>query len=278
VPEGDTIFRAARTLHRALAGKTVTHFRSMLPKLNRVDEDSPLSGRTIESVESRGKWLVFTFSGDLFLLTHMLMSGSWHIYRQGERWQRNAAHMRIVLETADFVAVGFNVPVAEFHDLRSLERRGGFSSLGQDVLGTEFDAAVAKRALLSRPESEVGVALLAQSLLAGIGNMFKSEICFACRVHPARRVASLTDAELDCLIDTARKQLAANVTPESGDAIVTYTGMRRTTGRSDPSARLWVYGRRGEPCRRCGTPIEAFKQQPGARTTFFCPNCQLLKA
>ncbi|HEY0564863.1 MAG TPA: DNA-formamidopyrimidine glycosylase family protein, partial [Terriglobales bacterium] len=266
--------RAARTLHRALAGKTVTGFRSMLPKLNRVDEDSPVVGRTIESVESRGKWLLFTFSGDLLLLTHMLMNGSWHIYRQGERWQRSASQMRIVLETNDFVAVGFSVPVAEFHDSHSLARREGFSSLGQDVLSPEFDEGAAKAALLARPETEVGVALLTQSLLAGIGNVFKSEICFACHVHPARNISSLTEGELQCLVRTARKQLASNVTPAAGDAIVTYTGMRRTTGRSDPAARVWVYGRRGDPCRRCGTAIEAFKQQPGARTTFFCPKCQ----
>ena len=122
MPEGDTIFRAARTLHRALAGSAVTRFESVFPALNRIDQDRPLAGRTIESVSARGKHLLMTFSGDLVLRTHMRMNGSWHIYRPGERWQRPARDMRIVVETARFVAVGFNVPVAEFLTGRELSR------------------------------------------------------------------------------------------------------------------------------------------------------------
>ena len=120
MPEGDTIFRAARAMNQALAGKKVKRFDSVLPKLTRIDEDVPLAGRTIESVNSAGKWNLIRFSGDLILLTHMRMNGSWHLYRPGERWQRPRSDMRIVIETADFVAVGFNVPVAEFHTEESL--------------------------------------------------------------------------------------------------------------------------------------------------------------
>ena len=276
MPEGDTIFRAARTLHQALARKTVTHFETVLPALERVHIDQTVTGRTIESVMARGKWMLVTLSGDLILLTHMLMSGSWHIYRKSETWKRSRYHMRIVLETADFVAVGFNVPVAEFHTAASLARRQGFNALGPDVLSHEFDEAAALAQLQSRPDLYVGEALLCQSLLAGIGNVYKSEVAFACRVHPFRSVHSLTDSELLCLIRTARKYLKVNVADTSGDKIVTYTGLRRTTGRSDPSERLWVYGRRGDPCRKCGALIESRKQGEGARTTFWCPNCQPL--
>src|SRR4026207_2095158 len=113
MPEGDALFRAARTLHRALAGSRGTRSASVFPALTRVDADRPLAGRTIESVSARGKHLLMTFSGDLILRTHMKMTGSWHIYRPGERWQRPARDMRIVVETARFVAVGFTVPVAE---------------------------------------------------------------------------------------------------------------------------------------------------------------------
>src|SRR5438270_192065 len=112
MPEGDSIFRAARTLNSALARRTVTSFESMLPKLDRIDHDAPLTGRTIVSVTAHGKWTVMEFSGDLFLLTHMLMSGSWHIYKPGERWQRPHRDMRIVIGTSAYVAVAFSVPVA----------------------------------------------------------------------------------------------------------------------------------------------------------------------
>ena len=274
MPEGDTIFRAARTLHRALAGHTVTKFESVLPKLSRVDLDSGIVGRTIAKVEADGKWMLMHFSGDLILLTHMLMSGSWHIYRPGEAWQRRPMDRRVLIETATFVAVGFNVPVAEFHTAESLARRPGFNRLGPSLLAEGFDQTTVMARLQSRPEAEIGVALLTQSLLAGIGNVYKSEVCFACRVNPFRLVSTLTKDEMECLVSTARKFLLANVVEGSGDRIVTYAGRRRTTGRSDPDANLWVYHRRGEPCRRCGTAIESRKQGMDARTTFWCPACQ----
>src|SRR5689334_22084520 len=143
VPEGDTIWRTARTLQRAIGGKVVTRFETVLVKLARVNEDTPVAGRTVESVESEGKWLVMRFSGELILLTHMLMSGSWHIYRPGERWQRPRGDMRIVIETAEMIAVAFSVPVAEFHTEASLARRPGLRTLGPRILEDDFDAAQA---------------------------------------------------------------------------------------------------------------------------------------
>jgi endonuclease-8 len=278
MPEGDTIFRAARTLHRALAGEAVIGFESVLPKLERVEVDSGVTGRSVEKVEAHGKWLLIYFSGDLILLTHMLMSGSWHIYRPGEKWKRRPLDMRIVIRTAKIEAVGFNVPIAEFHTTDSLRRRRVFSQLGPSVLAPDYDGAEILRRLRTSPELTIGEALLSQSLLAGIGNVFKSEICFACGVHPFRLVASLNISELSCLASTARKFLIANVSDNSGDKIVTYTGIRRTTGRADSAENLWVYGRRGEPCRRCGTAIESRKQGLDARITFWCSNCQALES
>jgi endonuclease-8 len=266
VPEGDTIFRAARTLNRALAGHIVTGFESVLPKLTRIHEDAPITGRTVIQVVSRGKWMVMGFSGDLFLLTHMRMNGSWHIYRPGEAWKRSRFHMRVAISTADFVAVGFDVPVAEFHSTASLARHPEFSRLGEDVLGADFDEQAAVAQLKSRPDLETADALLLQSLLAGIGNVFKSEICFACGVNPFRLVASLTQDELLCLVRTARKYLLENI----GEA----AGFRHTTGRSNPAERFWVYQRHDAPCRRCGALIEARKQGSSARVTFWCPQCQ----
>jgi endonuclease-8 len=121
---------------------------------------------------------------------------------------------------------------------------------------------------------EIADALLTQSALAGIGNVYKSELCFACGVSPFRAVAELKDKELCCLVRMARKFLQANVANGTTARIVTYTGFRRTTGRADHGARLWVYARAGQPCRKCGTLIKQRKQGPGARVTFWCPNCQ----
>ena len=274
MPEGDTIFRSARAPHQAFAGKTVTRFETAYAPLASVNDQSPVAGRTIEQVESRGKWLLIHFSGDLILVTHMLMSGSWHIYRVGERWKRARSHMRVVLDTADPQAVAFDVPVARFHTARTLQRFAGLAGLGPDLLGKGFAIDEAATRLLDRGEEEIGNVLLNQRVLAGIGNVFKSEICFVCGVNPFRRVATLRAQEIECLLATARRFLAANVADGAGDGIVTYTGGRRTTGSSDPAARLWVYRRAGTECRRCGASVLMRKQGPGARSTYWCPECQ----
>ncbi len=274
MPEGDTIFRSARALQQGFAGHSVTLFETAYAPLASVHDQSSVTGRIIERVESRGKWLLIHFSGDLILATHMLMSGSWHIYRVGERWRRSRSHMRVVLGTSDLVAVAFNVPVARFYTARTLERFAGVAGLGPDVLGASFATDEAQARLLEHGGEEVGNVLLNQRVMAGIGNVFKSEICFACGVNPFRKIASLRPAEIDCLLTTARRFLAANVAEGAGDSIVTYTGGRRTTGSSNPAARLWVYRRSGSECRRCGTTILMRKQGVGARSTYWCPDCQ----
>jgi endonuclease-8 len=274
MPEGDTIYRAARTLNLALAGQTVRSFESALPHLSRVDVDHGVVGRTVEKVAAQGKWLLMYFSGNLILLSHMLMSGSWHIYRPGETWQRRRYDMRVVIGTPKILAVAFNVPVAEFHTAESLTRREGFKSVGPSALAGNFDEAQVISRLRARPELEIGVGLLTQSLLSGIGNVFKSETCFACGINPFRLVSDLTDDELKCLVSKTRKFMLANITESSSDKITTYIPVRRTTGRANVSERLWVYKRTGEPCRHCGRPIVSRKQGFDARTTFWCPRCQ----
>jgi endonuclease VIII len=274
MPEGDTIFRAARTLHRALAGKPVVRFETALAQLSRVDDDAPIAGRTVERVRSVGKHLLVEFSGDLVLRTHMRMAGSWHVYRPGERWQRPRSAMRVVVETADFQAVAFDVPVAEFRTARELVRDPAVARLGPDVLDPAFEEAEAVARLRERGGLGIGEALLDQRALAGIGNVFKSEACFAERVHPFTSVAALDEATLLRLVRTARRFLEMNVRESSGRGMVTYTGLRRTTRRGDPSARLWVYGRAGKPCRVCGGSIVREVRGLEERSTYFCPRCQ----
>jgi endonuclease VIII len=282
MPEGDTIHRAAQTLQRALCGRTVTAFTSVFPHLTRIDDTTPLTGRTIERVEARGKHLLMSFSGDLVLRTHMRMHGSWHIYRPGERWQRPRHQMRIAIETDAFHAIGFNIPTAELTTSRELERTGPLQQIGPDILAGDFDGEDAVDRLRLRANLEIADALLDQTALAGIGNVYKSEVLFAAKVNPFTSVADVTDGQLRAIVAIATRFLRANVPGRSAshsqaeetDAIVTYTGLRRTTGRADPSERLWVYGRGGKPCRRCGTPISRGRQGAHARSTYWCERCQ----
>lgn len=274
MPEGDTIFRAARTLHRALAGRVVTRFVSVLPHLTRVHEDTPLTGRLIDGVEARGKHLLMSFAGELVLRTHMRMHGSWHIYRPGERWRRPRRSMRIIVATDLYEAVAFDVPVAELVSRAALARDPALSALGPDLLSDAFDEREALARLRLRHAWTLGDALLDQRALAGIGNAFKSEICFACRVHPTTHVGTLSDDQLLTVVRTARAQLRANVPDPAAPGLVAWHGRRRTTGLADPRATLWVYGRGGQACRRCGAPVASAPLGEGARLTYWCPVCQ----
>jgi endonuclease VIII len=273
LPEGDSIFRAARGLHRALAGRTVSRFESVFAHLTNPLEDRPLTGQVVERVEARGKHLLMWFSGGLVLRSHMRMHGSWHLYRPGERWQRPRHEMRIVLATPDIIAVAFSVPIAEFESAARIDQTEPLKDLGPDLLRDDFDAAAAIARIRERSQMEIADALLDQRALAGIGNVYKSESLFASGVSPFTPVNRLTAGELERIVATAVKFMRANVS--SGEATMrTYAGLRRTTGRFEPGARLWVYGRAGKPCRRCGTPIQRVKQGPYARSTYWCPSCQ----
>jgi len=275
MPEGDTIFRTARSMGRALTGKPVTVFRSTYPLLTRSNDDTPIAGQFVERVEARGKWLLIHFSGGGTLITHMLMSGSWHIYRHGERWQQPRTNMRIVIENSDFVTVGFRVPVAEMHTAQSLMRDRRIPNPAMDVLSPEFNAEEAIRRVAVLGNEEIADVLLHQEVLAGVGNVFKSEICFVTGLNPFCRVSALTQEQVRAAIAAAQKLVGANVLVDSGDTIVTYGGrQRRTTHESDPSASLWVYGRNGEPCRKCGERVRRRIQGPDARVTFWCQRCQ----
>jgi len=199
----------------------------------------------------------------------MRMNGSWHIYRPGERWQRPRHEMRIVIETDVIHAIAFNVPVAELATAAEIERGPALSTLGPDVLADDFDTAGAVQRLSGRADLSIADALLDQSAIAGIGNIYKCEALFAAKVHPFAAVASLPPETIARVVTTAVKMMRANVAEPAAGAMTA----RRTTGRADPRARFWVYGRRGQPCRRCGTPITR-DARVDARVTYWCSRCQ----
>ena len=200
------------------------------------------------------------------------MNGSWHIYPAGARWQRPARDMRVLVCTAEACAVGFNIPVAELLTGRELERHGQLRALGPDLLNGTFDRQDAVRRLRASGSDPIAEALLNQRVLAGIGNVFKSEILFLAGVYPFTPVSSLTDADLERIVEISREQLAANVMGRS--RTLSPASGRRTTRSLDPSAKLWVYSRGGKPCRRCGAAIQSNKRGPDARVTYWCPDCQ----
>ena len=297
MPEGDTIFRAARTLHRALAGHVVTRFETQYAHVARVHDDAPITGRIVEKVQARGKHLLIFFTGigsresgiddaadpprrragvegPMVLRTHMLMSGSWHIYRAGEAWRRSAASARVVVGTTAFVAVGFAVPIAEFVPARALEEDEAIGRLGPDVLSPDFDAGEAMTRLAASTRPTAAEALLEQRSVAGIGNVFKSELLFLARVSPFVLPAAVTEAQWARMMRDARVLLQANVIDPAEAGVLTWRGARRTTGRSNPAQRLYVYGRQGRPCRRCGTAILLRHHGEHNRSTYWCPTCQ----
>ncbi|MGI8998888.1 MAG: Fpg/Nei family DNA glycosylase [Candidatus Limnocylindria bacterium] len=265
MPEGDTIFRTAEVLRAALVGRRVTAARARpQPGLRGVPDLSRLIGATVDSVEARGKHLLIGFDNGLTLRSHLRMTGSWHRYRPGEPWRRPLRQASAILETAESVAVAFNTPVVELLTDADLRRSRPLTTLGPDLLSRTFDADEAAQRFRARSSAELGNALLDQRAVAGIGNVYKSEVAFLEGLDPWAPVGAFDDAELLGALRTARRLLQANV----------HGGARVTTGSPAQNEGLWVYGRAGRPCRRCGTAIQRRRQGKLARLTFWCPRCQ----
>ena len=274
MPEGDTIFRTARTLHIALAGHLVTRFDTAYAHLARVNDDQAIAGRSIERCEAAGKHVLIVFEGDLILRTHMRMNGSWHLYRHGERWWRGPQAMRVRVDTETWVAVAFDVPVAEFVTAKQLASTDPVAALGPDLLKPAFDRDEAVRRIRAAGAMPIAQALLDQRLVAGIGNVYKSEVLFLAGVHPETPASAVSQDAMERLMALGRSLLNDNVVEGTPAAIQTYRSLRRTDRRSDPSDSLWVYSRAGRPCRRCGTAISSKKMGLDARTTYWCATCQ----
>lgn len=274
MPEGDTIYRSARTLHKVLAGQVVTRFETAYAHIDRVDVDTPIVGQTLEKCEARGKHILMFFSGGRILRTHMRMNGSWHVYRPGERWFRGPHAMRIHIENASWVAVAFDVPVAEFITARQLETSDPVAKLGPDLLAVTFDRDEAVRRIVASGHRAIAMTLLDQRIVAGIGNIYKSEVLFMSGVHPDVPSSAIPHAILESMLDLARNLLRDNVLESASPAIQTYRNLRQSSPGSGHDDSVWVYGRRNKPCRKCGTPIEMKKMGLEARSTYWCPRCQ----
>jgi len=265
MPEGDTIFRTATVLRAVLIGRTITAARAQArPGMRRVPDLDRLVGASVTGVEPRGKHLLIGFDSGLTLRTHLRMSGSWHRYRPDEPWKLPPRQASVVLETADSVAVCFNAPIVELLTAAELARQPTLAALGPDLLAPDFEAGAAVDRFHGLGAAALGDALLDQRVVAGIGNVYKSEVCFIERLSPWQPVAELDDATLLRVLTTARRLLRANVRG----------GARVTTDRARGAGALWVYGRAGRPCRRCGRLIEARRQGELLRTTYWCPSCQ----
>jgi endonuclease VIII len=266
VPEGDTIFQTASVLRGLLEGNEVlaANARQPGPMMQKV------VGSRVTGVESRGKHMLIRFSNGLTLHTHLRMTGSWHRYAPGERWRRPPSAARVVLEVPGSVVVCFNAPVVELMRDQAVELHPALESLGPDLLAAEFDAeeALAGQRAPGRAALSIAEALLDQRALAGIGNVYKSETLFVERVSPFAAVSALDDATLRRILATAERLLRQNAT--SGQA-----HRPRTTTERGMAGNVYVYGRSGRPCPRCGSVIQSRKQgRDLPRVTYWCPKCQ----
>jgi len=257
VPEGDTVYRTARRLRDALEGRVLTATDFRVPAYATVD----LSGQRVDEVVSRGKHLLIR-TGDATIHSHLKMEGSWEVYPPDARWRHPAFQARAVLRTADATAVGFLLGLLEV--IPRDREDDAVRYLGPDLLGADWDADEAVRRLAAHPDQAIAVALLDQRNLAGIGNEYANELCFLRGMLPTRPVAQ---ADLPAAVDLAHRLLMAN----------RERSRRVTTGDTRRGRTSWVYGRAGEPCRRCGTRIRRSslgRTELEERVTYFCPHCQ----
>ena len=247
MPEGDTIHRTANRLRSVLAGERLVRL-----EIRHTPVRNPAPGTVITDVEAVGKHLLIEFADGHVLRSHMRMSGAWHVYRSRERWRKPVHLARAVVEIEGWTAVCFAAPVVELE--RTGESASRVAHLGPDLTSPTVTDADIERGVDGMPAGEIGAVLLDQRVASGIGNIFKSETLFVCGVNPFTDTSSLDRATKHKLLATASKLLRSSV-----------------AGASRPTN---VYGRTGQPCKRCGTPIRSRPQGELARSTYWCPTCQ----
>jgi endonuclease VIII len=259
MPEGDSLHRTAHTLSRVLVQQRLVRVRSSVAAI----AGAELVGHVVTDVSARGKNLLIQFDDGRVLHTHLRMHGSWHVYRPGERFQRPEHQARVVLEVADALVVCFSAPTVRMLAAHSVKNGPYLAGLGPDLIPDEFDEAAAIAGLLALAELPLGQAVMTQTALAGIGNIWKSETLFLCAQNPFALVSSLTREQLAEIVRTARRLLRASVRSQTAQGSV-------EGGRG----RFWVYERSGQPCRKCGSTVRMQRQGSPLRSTYFCPRCQ----
>jgi endonuclease-8 len=259
MPEGDTIFRTATTLRPHLEGRTI---QSATAERDDLKPDS-LGGRTVASIEARGKHLLMHLDDGRAIHSHMGMTGSWHAYGRGEPWRKPQERAQLQLHTDNAVIVCFTPKLLELLTHNELRAHPWLARLGPDMLAGEFDEAEALRRFRFRNDLPIGEAVMNQTVVCGIGNIYKSEVLFITRVDPFVRVDKLTDEMLLLILRKARSLMMSN----------RGTHARRTRLRGD-GRNHWAYGREGEACYECGAAIVIRRQGDLGRTTYYCPQCQ----
>lgn len=264
MPEGHTIHRAARRLRSILLDRPLVAVDARGPDLKVARTSERLRGATATEIEPYGKNLLIHFDNGYTIYSHLKMDGAWHLYRSGERWRRPRRFAWLALDTGEWQAVNFGGPVLELHRRTDIERDSRLTSLGPDLLKEPFDDAEYLRRMRRNDGRQIGDALMRQQIIAGIGNIYKSETLFLCSLDPWRRVSSLSDDELVTIRETATRIMNDGVLDP-----------RAITYRGPGPAGQWAYMRVGKPCRTCGRPIAAMPQGDDQRTTYWCTHCQV---
>lgn len=259
MPEGDTVWRTARTLHRALAGEPLTRFDLRWGEAATLD----LTGRTTLEVVSRGKHILHRIEGGVTVHSHLRMDGQWRVeHASGDSYADH--RVRAVVGTEQWTCIGRSLGMLDVVD--TADEASLVGHLGPDLLGPDWDLDEALRRLRTADDVTVGAALLDQRLLAGIGTMYAAESLFLQRQHPWAPVGSLDDDTLRRLVERAHRLLTTN----KDHAVQSSTGSRRR------GEELYVHARSGRPCRRCGDTVRVamIADPPRERTMFSCPTCQ----
>jgi endonuclease-8 len=259
MPEGDSLHRIAHTLSRVLGQQRLVRVRSSVAAI----AGAELVGHVVTAVSARGKNLLIQFDDGRVLHTHLRMQGSWHVYRPGERFQRPEHQARVVLEVADALVVCFSAPTVRLIAAHAVENDPYLSGLGPDLIPDDFDQAAAISGLTALADLPLGQAVMTQTALSGIGNIWKSETLFLCSRNPFVPVSSLTREQVTEIVGTARRLLRASVHSQTAQGAV-------EGGRG----RFWVYDRSGQPCRKCGATVRMQRQGVPLRSTYFCAQCQ----
>ena len=259
MPEGDTIFRTAARLRPVLVGRRIEAVRARDPAF----PAATLIERAVADVEARGKHLLMHLDDQRTIHTHLGMHGSWHLYQPGEPWSKDRRLAALVLEVPNCVCICFSPKVLQLLSADQLRRHAQLARLGPDLLGRQVDDAEVLRRFRLHDPTPIGEAVMNQSIVAGIGNVYKSEILFLTQTNPLIPVGRLSDEQILKIAQTARQWMAKNL-----------AGYPRRTRSALDGQRLWVYGRNGKPCFECGQLIAVRRQGDLGRTTYWCPQCQ----